>query len=1192
MEIKELINTISKLHISKDFNENILFKSLRNTEVPFTIYKQDEKELLTRSEIINTNVKTGTNLILSISFIESIVNKKSYKFACYENKSYDNNISIKIDILERYESSNTETVISSNIYPAQEIKIPEYIKFSGKSDVTDNCILDYNEPGGAFIINKGIEKFITLRMDSTSIWPKFKVNKSAQLHFSFISKVSSFKIINEKIYPPQFFTIDINFDLNDNIKCILNSNKTFFPVDMILLIRYLTKLPFDVINNIVCSKFTTDAVNKFKILLNNSINKLTNVKYRTLKKQYKNEEYAYVKNYIKITMWEDFIKKGLDKKITLQQYYDSLFSHYFLPHMAFKPTFKKGMYLLSILRQFLMALSQPSVYFSKDNLVTKRITTVGALFENVVKSCMDTVFKNCIDTYKANQGNINQLFAQSKIIPQITSSMNNIFNMQDTKHSDMVRTANLSNWQERIIIPNTVVKSKSLELTKSFEARKMNAASIGFFDIFDTPDHGSNTGFDKRLSQMTIISTHTLQVRRKTYKLIKQFIINYIKGKCEDVLNGVIVSIISDYSEFYVAHIKNSEVNNFVNEFRYQKRNNKLGSNDIGIEKIPMYYKDNYRKILLPSTTEFFQVRINIGNGRLIQPMFIVENGKLNLEKYINELRKDDLLSFSLLLNKYPDIIEYVDCAQCMTSLICPNYEQFENSTVIEKSMYEFVKFPDYLSFGYLSACLMDVGKFAGVRGTFGSAQQKQRLSFAVNNVLNRFDNRSYLAVPIERPCVTNYSLEVSKIAHNSIGQHLLTGICSFYPNNEDALVINKTAVNNGLLSMITLTSVKAEVSDIQINKNNPSPENSNSNYSKINNSGVNDIGTVLEDNDAYYRCLKTMFREKDDSKHHFFDQSESYSSTYPSVIERCKMSGTENINISILCSAYRTLTVGDKLTTRAGQKGTIGKLCNEEDMPYLENGERLDIIINSASIIGRKTLNMYVESILNNFYNNYLDKYIEFPVLSDISTDDIINNVINQFKILYPDKSDEEIRNLALCNHTIYNPVTHEPISIIENGKSMTYTFVGPLIFSRLVQTADDKISARCRGRLDKFGQPPSGKKKGGGIKIGEMENDVLAAHGSINIISELMSDGVEKMLTTKICSNCGLFATNEKSKDYIRWKCINCENINLSPDIIDIKNISLVVKIFIMTCNMRGVNIIFEEPVIETVYASKSIL
>jgi DNA-directed RNA polymerase beta subunit len=1192
--LKILIHDISKLYISPDYNENILFKPLRNTEIPFCIYKIDEKELLTRSELINSNTKSSIDTYLKLSFIESTINQKNYKFACYENKSYDNNISIRIDIVDKFK--NEETIVSSNIYPSQEIKIPEYIKFLGKSGDNDNCILDYNEPGGAFIINKGIEKFITLRMENTSVWPKYKktVNKPTQLHFSFISRTSSFEMVNEKINPPQFFTIDINLE-PDNIKCILNSNKTFFQVDMLLLIRYLTNLNFDEIESIISSKFESYTIDIFKILLNNSKNKLLEEKYKNIdnihNKNY--NEYKIVENYISYTINEDYIKKKLENKYPkLQDYYNVVFSN-FLPHMLNESSFSKGLYLISIFRQFLMAITQSSVYFSKDDLVTKRITTVGALFENVVKSCVDTIFKNSIELYKSSQGNVNQLLSQSKIVPQITSTMNNIFNMQDVKNSDMVRTANLSNWQERIVIPNTVIRSKSLDLTKSFEARKMNASTICFFDIFDTPDHSSNTGFDKRLSQLTIISTHTLEVRRETFKLVKNFILEYVKGKYEDLINGVNISIISDYSEYYITHIKNDKIPDFLKELRYRKRNNKLGSNDIGIEKIPMYYKDKSSGILLPSSSRFFQIRINIGNGRLLQPMFIVNNGKIILENHIDKINADmSNNSFSLLLNKYSDIIEYVDCGQCVTSLICPSYEYFLCASTEEKMLYEFIKFPDYLSFGYLSACLMDVGKFDPVRGTFGVAQQKHRLSSASNNVLNRFDNRSYLAIPFERPCITNLSLEISRIADNSIGQHLLAGVCSFYPNNEDALVINRDSINKGMLSMITLNSVKADVSDIQINKNNPSPENSNNNYKKINDAGVNDIGTVLENGDAYYRCIKTMFKDKDETKHYSFDQSESYSLNYVSIVERCKMVGTENISLSILNSAYRIPKVGDKLTTRSGQKGTIGKIYDGIDMPYLENGERLDIIINSTSIIGRKTLNVYVEGILNNFFNHFPNKFIDFPVLSNISTDEIIINIINKFKTLYPNKSSDEIKKIALCSHTIYNPKTHEPMEIIEDNVSYTKTFVAPLTFSRLSQTADDKISARCRGKLDKLGQPPSGKKKGGGIKIGEMEVDVLATHGCVNILQEMMSDGLERMLTTKVCSNCGLFATYELNKNYNRWKCINCENIDLYPNIIDIENISLVVKIFIMTCNTRGIHIILNKHKNSIKYASNSII
>jgi len=620
-----------------------------------------------------------------------------------------------------------------------------------------------------------------------------------------------------------------------------------------------------------------------------------------------------------------------------------------------------------------------------------------------------------------------------------------------------------------------------------------------------------------------------------------------------------------------------------------------LVTNDIGIEVVPIHTFDNIKKIYVPSNNHL-QIRINVGNKRMIIPMFIVSDGILNFTKYNIDLKSLDDMPFSAIISTYPDIIEFMDIGQCLYSIIHNDYEVFIKLDINDKKKYDYVTFPPYLNFSYISSCLYDIGKITGVRGTFGDAQQKQVISGPVDDVFNKFDSCNFLAFPIERPCITNIPLEYSGIARNGIGYHILTGLCSWNMNIEDGIIINRELVESGKLSVITMIPVKAEVSDIQINRENPLPQNSNNDYSKITHTGLPAVGTVLVNKygtkDALYKCLKSMFKDSDDSNY-VFDQSEGYPYEYPAVVIRVKKDGTDIIRLYELLSAYRRLKIGDKITTRAAQKGTIAMIVDPHNMPYISTGERIGILINSTSIVGRKTLSMNIEAMLTELFgkipsHNGNIRYIDYPTFTSATTTDIIEMITKKLKKKYTSLSDKEIDDIVTCKQYLYNPHTHTPIGIYDpETKEYTKTFVAPIMYCRLSQMAADKIAVRNKGRLDKLGQPPSGKKKGGGIKVGEMEVDVIATHGAVYTLHEMMSDSGDKQLLAKMCGNCGIFATYTSTKYYNRWHCLHCDNLQLSPKIFEV-NLTYATKIFISILNARGISLIPIENKTQLYYGS----
>ncbi|AAC97782.1 ORF MSV155 putative RNA polymerase second largest subunit cowpox RPO132 homolog (vaccinia A24R), similar to SW:P17474 [Melanoplus sanguinipes entomopoxvirus] len=1178
---------IAKLYLSSDNKLNIKSKSLINIEIPFRNFNHDLSAFFTREEVINVKSSKSSKeeIILKIEFSGKQENKKSYIYSSFDNKSFDLNIGICVSIFKKIINQDGESklqlIYTYNCTP-NEIRIPQYISYGGNTPMIDNSLTETNNPGGSFILSKGITKFVTCRIEQMYVYPKLKkMNKPFIFHCSFISKHPSFRMINEKIYPPQFLTIDIDYTPG-KIKCVIDSKKAFIQIDLILLIHFYSEMSFEDIESIIKRGFNNSIVRKIQILIKNSQMILANNE---------NNIHTYVSNVIK----EAYINKFKnDKNITLQAYTNSLLSN-FLPHIT-NGRINKGMYLISIFRQFIVGMFQPDIYPDKDNLATRRISTAADIFESIIKSSIDTLLYQIKEKSnefkiesKINQ-NINNALSQIKLIPQITPAFNNFFNMQDTKNSDVVKISTKSNWQEPIIVSNAVMRGSSIELTKSLEARNLHESTIGVLDIYDTPDHGSNAGLIKRLTIGTIISHHTLKIRERIFNEVNEYILTYAKtNNIINKINGVIISIIEESSEFYVTSIDQSKVDQFVKDIKLAKISNIFCTNDIGIEVIPIHEMDKIKKINVP-TNRYFQIRINVGNRRALQPMFIVENGILNLDKY--KIDKNEIMSFSDIMLKYNDIIEFVDVGQALYSRICNSIKEFKQYSLEFRKTIQYVRLPNYIYFSQLVSCMHDVGKMAGVRGTFGAAQYKHIITGPQDNILNKFESCTYLSFPLQKSCVTNIPKDISGISKNGMGQHILVGFFSYNKNIEDGVIVNKRSVENGMLSVITLNAIVAEVSDIQINNNNPSPDNANNNYSKINVMGLPDVGTVMVKNDALYRCLKPKYKETDDNTR-LFDKSEPYVSNYPAVVERTRKQGTDIIKVEILLSSYRRLAIGDKLA-KSVQKVTVADILDESELPYTKDGLRPDLIFNSTSITSRKTFPMYFDAMLTNMFSlipydeNNNTRYINYPTYTDMTSTDIIEYIRNKIKPLYPNISDEELNDIVYCRHVIYNPDTHKPMELVENGKK-TKAFVAPILFSRLSQMSADKLSVRNRGRLDKYGQPPSGKKKGGGIKIGEMEVDVFLTYSVPSITLELLSDPSEKYLPAMACSNCGIFATYEDSLEIKRWKCLQCENIGLSPKIISFR-LPYSTKMFLLNTNMRGITFKIREKQMPTYYLSIS--
>ena len=214
--------------------------------------------------------------------------------------------------------------------------------------------------------------------------------------------------------------------------------------------------------------------------------------------------------------------------------------------------------------------------------------------------------------------------------------------------------------------------------------------------------------------------------------------------------------------------------------------------------------------------------------------------------------------------------------------------------------------------------------------------------------------------------------------------------------------------------------------------------------------------------------------------------------------------------------------------SSRHGQKGTCGNIIPECDMPFTKDGLRPDIIINPHAIPSRMTIAQLKETLLGKVL-------LELGIFGDGTS----------FGNLDIKTISEELQKLgyeSYGNEIMYNGLTGEQLE--------TSIFMGPVFYQRLKHMVNDKQHSRSIGPMVNLTrQPAEGRSRDGGFRIGEMERDVMIAHGMASFCKERLYDVSDKY-STHVCKKCGMIAPfndgdRTANSDFTIHRCNTCENM-----------------------------------------------
>ena len=1068
-----------------DLIDNILPKILSQS-FPLTINLTNDKIKDITLNIVNININKPyytENNGCSKPMTPNIARIRNYTYS----------LSVYIDICVTYKLNDNDILVTLPNKILKDIllcKIPIVVKSKYcvyKDNLDSECKYDV---GGYTIINGNEKVVITQEKVIPNIIQLYSNNKGSS-KYKYHCEVKS---CNPKTFG---LTRTLSIRITNKISIYDNNITAQFP-------HLKSDIPIVVLFR--CLGCLTDKEIIYNIIDNNN-SEIDSIMIKILKKSITDFSYINTENSA-IEYMMKYIN-NTNSNFSHEIKYDycrNIIKRDLLPHLNHNK--KKIQYIGLMLNKLLKCYLGIENCNNRDVYGNKRIETTGVLMGNLINQCISRVVKDIknsiIKEVSLSLLNINEDY--SNIINEI-----NILKMIKSNYTENVLKSALAtgNWGMKNNINKQGVSQVLNRLTfmstlshmrristpvdntgKLIAPRKLQNSQWGYICPTETPE-GQSIGVVKNFSMM-----------------------------CE-ITNEISMDCYLSYIEHLIINLENIDIYKI----------NKISLTKVFINGDWIGYTENKNELIYTMKDLINQciihphisvsysiidnsVYIFSDRGRCIRPLF--NNNIHNTNS--NDIKNK---SWSDLLVMDNSFIEYIDVHEVENTLIGNHYS-------LTDKKYTHYEINPSLILGAIANTIPFLNHNQAPRNTYQSAMGKQAVGVHCTNFNQRFDTFSHILHYSQKPLINTKMMKYLNFNSLPNGNNVIVAIATYSGyNQEDSVIINQSAIDRGLFSSTFYRTYKDEEQKNQLTGDEdkfckpdkdkllyPKP----SNYEKLSPNGLVEENTYISPNDIIIGKVIPIKNKE----YNYRDCSTTPRANEYGIIDKnyvdINSDGYRFCNTRI--RQIKIPQIGDKFSSRHGQKGTVGMTYRQEDMPRTKDGIVPDIIMNPHAVPSRMTIAQLLECILGKTCSE-LGFQGDGTGFNNTDVNDIIHSL-------------ESCGYEGMGNEVLYNGFTGDQLK--------TSIFIGPTYYQRLKHMSADKVHSRASGPIVSMTrQPAEGRMAHGGLRFGEMERDCMIAHGAASFLKERLMDVSDKY-SVYICNECNMISTGNHKENI--YECKKCNN------------------------------------------------
>ena len=811
-----------------------------------------------------------------------------------------------------------------------------------------------------------------------------------------------------------------------------------------------------------------------------------------------------------------------------------------LPHVPDEPQ-ARALYLAEMVRSAIQVAADIIPNTNRDDMRNQRFLTTGTLLRELFNGCWKdwrAEVNLTIDrTYRRNEqlyqgDNVFDLFADGNLATVFQpATLNNLImrgfrgrwgtNERNTKSGVLQPLARIS-YLDSMSHARRVVSDFDTG-SKATGPRKLHTSQIGYFCTSETPT-GGHIGVTKNMSIMTQFSLSMASIK-PVYDWLR--------------LKGSMIPVAATTAALR-ATAATVQINGGTVGFTVDPQ---------GLTRVLKLLKWN--SCLPPSASVSFNtvdktLRIYLDEGRPIRPLWHtpfmgrLENSvswstlvfgslpatagaSLKTLTFLDPLADNASATFAdyEVLKDTAGAIEYCDPTEMNEA-----YVAWSLDTVTSHSHCEI--HPSTMQ-GLLASMIPYSNHNQAPRNQLSGSQSKQAIGYMATNIESRYDTNGHQLCYGEAPlCRTVYYDTIANGGMPYGFNCIIAATSETGYNQDDGLIVNRDSVARGMFQDLAFHTYDCAEEVDPLTKGHSHVANPVSvpswnslrpgrDYSKLDERGIIREGEVIDDSTVLvgrYMVIPDTNEIKD-------------ASVTPGLHTKGRVDSVvvlhqpEGLLVKVRVIEMLVPGLGDKFSSRHGQKGTIGMLVAAADLPRTAEGLVPDVMVNPGGLISRMTVAQLIEMVAGKAAT------LSGAVMNAtaFSNDgDFVRELGDVLQGLGADRAGDEI---------LYSGITGQQVK--------TAIFMCPLYFMRLKHLTEDKVNARGEGRMEMLThQPTGGRANEGGLRVGEMERDSLCAHGVSVFLQESMmtrGDGT----TFWICNGCGRIPIyNEPEKLFV---CPTCD-------------------------------------------------